>query len=195
MAIAKVNSEVNLNLPGSTPDVFQNPEVRQLAELLINAMTTFLSEFEKYVGATQKDITTWSSLIPSDTLIRHQAGRLYVVASEAIAFGDFINLHNTAGVLNIRKANGAAGLVKPAHGYCSTAAGIALGARGEVILSQGRQIISGVLPGQAIYMSTTPGLATTAALVGAGQLEQYLGVGVANNLAYIDISLGQYIQH
>lgn len=195
MAVSKINSIVNLNLPSSSPDLFTDPEVRQLAELVINALTTFLGEFEKYVGATQKDITTWSSQLPSDTLLRHQPGRLYVTASEAIAFGDFINLHSSAGVLNVRKANGAAGLVKPAWGYCSTTAGIALGARGEVILSQGIQTITGVLPGQPIYMSTSPGQATTTPLTGAGQLEQFLGFGVANNLAYIDIATGQYIQH
>ena len=154
-----------------------------------------LRAFEQYTGATQKDITEWSSLSPSDTLIRHQAGRLYAVASEAIAFGEFVNLHNVAGVLNIRKANGAAGTVRPAYGYCSTTGGIALGAKGEVILSQGLLAVGGLNPGQAIYLSAVAGAPTTVALTGAGQLEQFLGIGVAANLAYINISSGQFIQH
>lgn len=195
MPISKINSILNINLPANAPDGFTDPEVRASVEMFINILQSFLDGFERYVGATQKDITTWNSLLPSDTLIRHQPGRLYLPASEILNFGEFINLHSNAGVLNARKANGTSGTVRPAHGYCSTSAGIGIGVRGEVTLSQGILVISGVTPGQAIYISTSAGQATATPLTGAGQLEQYLGIGVGNNLAYIDISLGQYIQH
>lgn len=189
------NSVVNLNLPASIADGFTDPEVKALADILAISLNNFLREFERFVQATQKDITLWPSLQPLDTLLRHQEGRLYVTAGETLAFGDFINLYSNAGVLNVRKCNGTSGTVRPAHGFCSTAAGIPIGTIGEVILSQGLLVISGVLPGQAIYLSTSAGQATTTALTGAGQLEQFIGIGVANNLAYIDITMGQYIQH
>lgn len=195
MALPKVNSVINLNVPASAGDLYSEPEVKGLADLVVNAFTNLLSELERYSGFTQKDITLWNSLTPSDTLLKHQLGRLYVVAGENLAFGDFVNCYNDAGTLKVRKANGAAGLVKPARGFCSTAAGILTGNKGEVILSQGLLAIAGLLPGQAIYLSNVPGQAAIAPLVGVGDLEQYIGYGIANNLAYIEIAGGQYIQH
>lgn len=190
-----INSIVNLNVPAIAPDGFTDPQVRAAVELFLTGLNNFLRNFEQYTGATQKDVTLWQSLVPSDTLIKHQMGRLYGVAGENLIAGDFINLVNNAGVLNFRKANGTAGTIRPAHGYCSTTGGIAIGATGEVIVAQGILAVSGILPGQAIYLSTIAGLATVTPLTGAGQLEQFIGIGVANNLAYIDITLGQYIQH
>lgn len=195
MAQTPTNSVVNLNVPAFAPDGFSDPQVKASVELFLNGFNNFLRSFEQYVGATQKDVTLWPTLLPSDTLLRHQAGRLYGIANETLAAGDFINLVNNAGVLNFRKANGTSGTVRPAHGYCSTTGGILIGAVGEVILSQGILSVAGIVPGQPIYLSTVAGLATTVALTGAGQLEQFLGIGVATNLAYINIAMGQYIQH
>lgn len=195
MANTPTNSIVNLSLPDKAPEQFTDPQARSAVELFIVSLNNMLREFERYVGATQKDVTLWNSLLASDTLIRHQAGRLYAKASEDIAFGDFINLHNVAGVCNIRKANAAAGLVKPSRGFCSTTAGIITGSFGEVILSQGLLTISGVVTGDAVYLSTTPGLGSLTPATGAGQLEQFIGFGVANNLVQVDITHGSYLQH
>jgi hypothetical protein len=194
-ATTPTNSIINLSVPDKAPEQFTDPQVRSAVELFIVSTNNLLREFERYVGATQKDVTLWSSLLASDTLIMHQSGRLYAKASENIAFGDLINLHNVAGICNIRKANAAAGLVKPARGFCSTTAGILVGAIGEVILSQGLLTISGVASGDAIYLSTSPGQGTLVAPTGAGQLEQFVGFGVANNLVQIDITQGPYLQH
>lgn len=195
MTTASINSVVNLNVPATAPDGFKNPEVRAAVELFLNGLNNLLREFETYTGATQKDVTLWSSLKPTDTLIRHQAGRLYVIAGENLSVGDFINLYNDGGVLKVRKSNGTAGTIRPAHGYCSTSGGILTGNIGEVILAQGELAVTGLLPGQPIYLSTVAGLATVTPLTGVGQLEQFLGIGVATNLAYINIAMGQYIQH
>lgn len=195
MANTPTNSIVNLSLPDKAPEQFTDPQARSAVELFIVSLNNMLREFERYVGATQKDVTLWSSLLASDTLIRHEAGRFYVQASENIAFGDLINLHNVAGVCNIRKANAAAGLVKPARGFCSTTAGILTGAFGEVILSQGLLAISGVVAGDTVYLSTSPGQGSLTPAVGAGQLEQFVGFGVASNLVQIDITHGSYLQH
>lgn len=193
--VTPVNSVINLSAPASAPDGFQNPEVRSAVELFLNISQNILDGIELYVAPTQKDVSTWNDLSPSDTLIRQFAGRLYVTASEAILNGDLINLHASGGLLRVRKANATSGTVRRAMGYCTTTGGIANGARGEVILSQGLLTISGVVPGDLLFLSTTAGLATLTAPTGAGQLEQYIGVGVDTNLAYIDIATGQYIQH
>lgn len=190
-----IASLINLYLPASSPEFFKDPEVRAAVDMFLTGFANFLRGFEQYTGATQKDVTQWSSLLPSDTIISGQHRRLYGIASETLAYGNFINLVNSAGTLKFRKSDGAAGLVKPCHGWCSTSGGIPIGEVGEVTLKTGLLAVAGIAPGQAIYQSTTPGLATTTALTGAGQLEQFIGIGVVTDLAYIDISLGQYIQH
>lgn len=195
MANTPTNSVVNLNIPASAPDGFTNPEIQAAVELFIVGANNILRAIEQYVGPTQKDVSIWPDIIPSDTLIRHFAGRLYVIASENLNNGDFINLHLSGGVLKVRKANATSGTVRRAMGYCSTSGGILTGAIGEVILSQGLLTIAGVIPGDLLFLSTSAGQATTTAPTGAGQLEQYLGVGVDTNLVYIDIATGQYIQH
>jgi len=190
------NSAINLALPVSPPDSLKSPEVLSVYRALITSSNNLLAAIEQFVGVTQKTIDLWSQLLPQDTILRHLAGRFYVKFSEAMVFGDFVNIHNVAGVANARKANAASGLVKPARGYCNVIDGVAAGSFGEVILSQGFFVISGLVSGQAIYLSvTTPGLATTVPPSAAGELEQFLGFGIASNLAYIDISQGTYIQH
>lgn len=191
-----INSVINLAIPAQVPDDFQTPEVRAAVALAIGGIQNLHRYLEQYLGVSQKDITIWSSIVPSDTLLRHQLGRYYAVASENIGYGDLINIHNTAGIANVRKANAAAGLVKPARGFCTTTGGVLSGARGEFILSQGILPLAGINSGDAVYLSAAAlGGYTTVAPVGAGQLEQFVGVAVATNLLYIDISMGSYIQH
>lgn len=187
-----LNSQIDLGIPDTPPDGIKNPEVKGVYEFVINSINNLVRSIEQFGGITTKDITQWPQLVPTDTLLRHQAGRLYVVASENIAFGAFINLHNNAGVLNVRNSDS---LGKPAHGYCNIPNGVVAGARTEVILSQGILPIGGLLPGQAIFLSHVLGVAATVPDIAAGRIEQFLGIGVAPGIAYIDISLGQYVQH
>jgi hypothetical protein len=195
MAQAPTNSVVNLNTPAVAPDGFEDPQTKAAVELFLNGMNNILRALEQYGGITQKDVSLWSSLIPTDTLLRHQLGRLYVTAGENINNGDFVNLYLDAGILKARKAQATAGNVRRAAGYCSTSGGILIGARGEVILSLGILTIAGVNPGDLIFLSAVAGQATIVPPVGAGQLEQFLGIGVASNLVYVSITMGQYIQH
>lgn len=190
-----INSLVNINVPAQVPEAFQDAEVRAAVELTINSSNNILRALEQYLGITQKDITLWDFLIPSDTLLAHQLKRLYVTAGEDISFGHFVNLYNDGGVLKCRKAQGTAGNVRPARGFCSTSGGILTGERGEIIIGEGLLAVSGLNPGEAIYLSTTAGSPTITPLTGAGQLEQFLGFGVAGSLAYVDIAQGPYIQH
>lgn len=190
-----INSIINLNLPAVVPDAFQNPEVRAAVELFLNTFNNLLRSIETFSGITPKDVTTWDVLGPSDTLLRYQLGRLYPIASEDIPFGSFVNLHDVGGDLRARKANAAAGSVRPARGYCSQDGGIVTGDRGEIILSLGLVGIAGVAPGQEIFLSTAAGVATLVAPVAAGTLTQFLGIGVATDIVYVDIASGIYRQN
>lgn len=190
-----INSSINIGLPAEAPQGFKHPEVRAAVDLLIQTANNLIRQVEQYCGVTQKDPSLWSSLIPQETLLRQNLGRLYCIAGVNIAFGEFVNLYDDAGVLKARLAEATSGNVRKAHGYCSTSGGIAIGTSGEIILSQGLLAIAGIAPGQNIFLSTTPGIPSVVAATAAGQLEQFLGFGVATNLAYIDIATGPYVQH
>lgn len=194
MATTPTNSIINLGLPSVTPDNFTDSQIKAVVELVLNGINNLLREIERFTGMTQKDISLWNSILPSDTLLAHNLRRLYVTAFENLIFGDIINLFNDAGNLKARKANAAAGLVKPADGFCSTTTGILAGSRGEVILYSGINIITGVSRGDRIFLSTSPGQATIVAPVGAGQLEQFLGIGVDTNIVFMNMA-GKYLQH
>ena len=195
MPTIPINSVINLALPGSAPDNFTNPQVRAAVDLFLVSMNNLLREIEKYGGITTKDITLVPSLVPSDTLLHHQLGRLYVVASENLILGDIINLHLDVGLLKARRANAASGSVRPANGFCSTVNGILAGAKSEVILYQGICSITGVVRGDRLFLAASAGQATTTPPTGVGQLEQFLGIGVDTNIAYMNMTGGQYIQH
>jgi len=195
MPINQLNSIINLALPSSAPENFSDPQVRGAVDLFLVSLNNLLREIERFLGVTQKDITLWDSLLVSDTILKHQLGRLYVTAFENLISGDLINLFLDAGILKARRANATAGSVRPAYGFCSTANGILAGTIGECILSQGLVTITGVTIGDRLFLSTSPGQATTSPPGGAGELEQFVGIGLATNIAYMDISMGQYIQH
>lgn len=194
--IPRNNSIINLNIPANAPDGFTDPQVKAAVELFLNGFNNMLQSFEDFVAPTQKDMSLWSSLKPSDTLLRAFAGRLYVTAGEALNAGDFVNLYLDAGILKARKANAAAGNNRPAKGYCSTSGGILLGEIGEVILTQGLLGVTGVVIGTEYYLSAAvPGVITATPPTAAGQLEQFIGTGVDTNLLYVDIASGRYINH
>lgn len=187
-----INSSINLGLPDKAPDDIKNPEVRAVYEFAINSINNLLRSIEQFTGITTKDITQWPQLRPPDTLLKQNLGRYYVRASENLAFGNFVNIHNNAGECNVQKANS---IAKPAHGYCNIPNGAIAGQITEIILAQGILVILGLNAGDKIYLSNIPGVAGIAPDVAAGRIEQFLGLAVAPGIAYIDIAMGQYIQH
>lgn len=191
-----INSLANLGLPSTVTEQFLDPQVKGSVELFISSLSNLLQFIEQYSGITRKDITLWDYLVASDTLLAHQLRRFYVVAGENLTFGQLVEVYNVAGVAKVRRAQATAGTVRPARGFVNISTGITSGSRGEVILSEGILTVSGVTPGQALYLSAaTPGAFTATAPTGVGQLEQFVGFGVATDRAYVNIANGNYIQH
>lgn len=97
-----------------------------------------------------------------------------ILASEALAAGDFVNIYSNAGTLNVRKAD-ASSNAKKAHGYVMSA--VAAAANATVYYGNINTQQTGLTIGVDHYLSAAaPGRATTAAPTGTGKIVQQLGV-------------------
>lgn len=95
-------------------------------------------------------------------------------ASEALAAGDFVNIHFD-GVARVRRANAANGRV--AHGYVTQA--VAVGDTATIYQGGRNGHVSGQQAGATVYLATTAGQATASAPDGTGQVVQPLGVALS----------------
>lgn len=194
---ASVNSSINVGLPDSVPDGLTDTQSRSIYQLLVQTATNILTSIEAFCGITQKPMTQWSLLTPSGTLRRQNLGRLYVIATEVIGYGAFVNLFNNAGTLAARNSNSSTG--RRAMGYCnvnsSAQVGMGIGQYGEVILGQGIIGVGGVSPGDLLFLAPTNGQIQIGPDVVAGHIEQFIGIGIGANLVYVDITMGSWIQH
>ncbi|WP_280475984.1 hypothetical protein [Nocardia farcinica] len=109
-----------------------------------------------------------------------------IQASEALAAGDFVNIHNAGGA-RVRKAD-ASTAGKHAHGFVLAA--VASGAMATVYLEATNTQVTSQTPGD-VFLSTTPGLATSTPPSGAGQVVQRLGV--ATSATTVNFEPGQPI--
>lgn len=194
---AQISSNINLGLPSGVPEGFKQPESISLYQIIVQTANNILGAIETYCGLTQKPMTQWNLLTPDATLRRQNLGRLYVIASEVIAYGGFVNLFNNAGVLTARNSNSSTG--RRAMGYCNVnntaQSGMAIGQYGEVILSQGIVTVGGINPGDLLFLAAVNGGIQVGPDVTAGHIEQFIGIGIAANLVYVDITMGSWIQH
>lgn len=95
-----------------------------------------------------------------------------VIASEALASGDFVNIYNNAGVPNVRKAD-ASTSGKEAHGFVLAA--VASGATAIVYFEGSNTALTGLLGGTQYLSATTAGRSSATAPTGAGQIVQSVG--------------------
>lgn len=93
-------------------------------------------------------------------------------ASENLAAGDSVNLWNDSGTMRARKADGSSA-GKPADGFVLAA--VTSGQDATVYTDGFNTQASGLTAGQDVYLGTTAGVVTQAALTGAGQVHQRLG--------------------
>lgn len=94
-----------------------------------------------------------------------------IEASEGLAAGDFVNIHNDAGTAKVRKADAtAAG--KEAHGFVLSA--VTSGAMATVYFEGTNTQVSGQTPG-TVFLQTTAGTGGDTAPSGSGNVVQKLG--------------------
>jgi hypothetical protein len=111
-----------------------------------------------------------------------------IVASEALAAGDFVNIYNASGTKKVRKANATSGVAHPAHGCVKSAyssADTALVYTGTVPNDQ----LTGLTYGSPYYLGKTAGAATSdISAFTTGDLVQFLGY--ATDATTIEQDLG-----
>jgi hypothetical protein len=98
-----------------------------------------------------------------------------IQASENLAAGDFVNVHNVTGSARVRKAD-ASTTGKEAHGFVKAV--VTSGQNATVFFEGANDQVTGQTPG-VVYLSTTPGLATTTPPSASGNVVQRIGFAVA----------------
>ncbi len=100
-----------------------------------------------------------------------------IVASENLSAGDFVNIHDVAGVSKARKAD-ATNATKPANGFVKSSA--TTGANVDVYLDGLNDAVTGKTAGTRYFLSaSTPGVATATIPSASGNLCQFLGVATS----------------
>lgn len=117
-------------------------------------------------GAGRIDATMMPVGIGADTAI--------IQASENLAAGDFVNVHNSGGA-RVRKAD-ATTAGKEAHGFVLGA--VSSGANATVYFEGSNTGVSGQTPG-TVFLATTAGGATGTAPSASGNVVQKLGVAIS----------------
>lgn len=99
-----------------------------------------------------------------------------IVASEALAAGDLVNIWNDAGTAKVRKADGSAS-GKEAHGFILAA--VASAATATVYFEGTNTQCTGLTPGVQFLSATTAGKSATAAPTGTGKVVQRVGFALS----------------
>jgi len=187
------NLPFNIALGDSAPSTLP-PEVRGAIEALYNAVNQIQYVFHTHVGIGQQLQTLWSQLKYFHTLHLASPWRLYAEATETIVYGAAINLFLSGGALKVRNAN-ATNNTKPAHGFCTTAAGLTNAVFGEVILMQGLLTgLAGLTIGTRYFLHTTDGQINATEPVAAGNIGQALGIAV-DTTALLFCTDFDFLQH
>jgi hypothetical protein len=113
-------------------------------------------------GSGKLDSTFMPTGIGADTAI--------ITTSEVLAAGDFVNIWNSTGA-KVRKAD-ASVAGKEAHGF--VLAGVGNGASATVYFAGTNTQVTGLTPGVQ-FLSTTPGLCSSTAPTGSGNVVQRVG--------------------
>lgn len=98
-----------------------------------------------------------------------------IVASEALAAGDFVNVHNVTGTAKVRKADATVS-GKEAHGFVLAA--VTLGANANVFFEGTNTGVTSQTPGP-VFLSATAGQATATPPTGTGKVVQRVGFAVS----------------
>jgi hypothetical protein len=137
-----------------------------VVELLIVEQATALQIVEQSPGALR---------LVSDNSIVGTSTAALIVASEALAAGDLVNIWNNASAFNVRKAS-ASLPGKEAHGFVLT--DVAALGTATVHFEGTNTRITGLTPGVQFLSDATPGKTSGSPASGTGKVVQIVGFAV-----------------
>ncbi len=140
-----------------------------LDDTIINAtVTSVANKIVKLDPSGKLDSTVMPTGIGADTAV--------IVASEALAAGDLVNIWSNAGVANVRKAD-ASTTGKAAHGFVLSA--VAASGNATVYFEGTNTQCTGLTPGQQFLSATTAGKSASTAPTGTGNTIQRVGFAIS----------------
>lgn len=142
--------------------------LKELASLVVSAGAGDAGKIPALDGTGKLDNSVMPVGVGSDSKA--------IVASEALAAGDFINIWDDAGTPKVRKAD-ATSEGKEADGF--VLAGVTLGANATVYFEGTNTQLSTLTIGGRYYLNTTAGTVTATAPAATGNVVQYLGRAIS----------------
>jgi hypothetical protein len=190
-------SPTDFRIPLQPPTIsadYSQKQMQQIMNVLWNTIQQLISSLVTDCGIGPRNAADWPALEGSaGTLLQGNLGRLYVPTSETVQSGGLVNLYNDNGILTARNAN-AINNTRPAVGFCSLSA-LEPGSIGEVVLGMG--LCSGDFhldAGIPYYLSSTvSGTVQAVKPVAAGNIEQFVGFGMADGSLFFNANY--WIQH
>lgn len=167
--VSGANKVAKMNASGILDDSITNASVTSSANKLV-----------KMDGTGKVDVSVLPTGIGADTQV--------VLASEALAAGDLVNIWNNAGTANVRKADGST-TGKEAMGFVLSS--VASGANATVYFEGTNTQCTGLTPGRQ-YLGTTAGKSTSTAPSATGQAQQLVGIAVSATALNFDA--GEVVQ-
>lgn len=147
-------------------------------QLVAGRITEIIAVATGGAGSEEKIVSTDASGRIDSTLMPTGIGAdtANVLASEALAAGDLVNVYNNAGTANVRKADATAA-AKEAHGFVLQA--VSSGSQATVYFEGTDAGQTGMTPGPQFLSTSTPGRVQAAAPTVAGQIVQKVGFATA----------------
>ena len=151
---------------------------------LYRAVNNLSNKVSAATGNVQLSTAELSQVAPFGGLIDAQNMRAVAQASEALVYGQLVNLYDVAGVVTARKADCA--LLRPAHGIVASLNGAAVGAYCEILFMRGRTAaVTGSTLGTQYWLSTAGQIQATKPV--APNLIQPVAIGLGNPGIYLNI--------
>lgn len=191
---ASYSSPVDFRIGQTPPGVANFNEAQNAVADIYASLQQMIHTFIDIGGIGPQPAALWEALNGSTRgLTEGNTRRLICRASQTLLFGNIISLHiGSDGKIQSRLA-AATSATLVADGFCSQPGGIIGGQLGEVILGAGVVLLNGIVVGQRYWLAPTPGLIIDAPPVAAGQVEQYLGIGI--DTTHLWFQCGMWLQH
>jgi hypothetical protein len=169
-------------VPAGLPD----KEHRLLSPLYL-AINALAKKFAEVTGQVNYSDDEAAQINQVSTMLSQNLNRVYLKATETVAYGKMCNIHLDGGKLSARLAD-STNASKPAHAICDDTAGLVAGEYGPFILGTGYSAgITGTAVGTIYYLGTT-GDSQAARPAAAGTIIQAVGIGLGSAGFYVQIS-------